>query len=62
MAEELEHGESEPEETEADMKIWKLPFSEAVEMVLTGKITDSLSVMGILKVAFLKSRQFDEFK
>jgi 8-oxo-dGTP pyrophosphatase MutT (NUDIX family) len=54
LAEELEHGEAELEETEADMKVWKLPFSEALQMVLTGKITDSLSVMGILKVARLK--------
>ena len=54
LAEELEYGESELEETEADMKVWKLPFSEALEMVMSGKITDSLSVMGILKVARLK--------
>ena len=54
LAEELEQGEAELEETEADMKVMKLPFSEALDMVLTGKITDSLSVMGILKVARLK--------
>jgi len=55
LAEELEQGEAELEETEADMKVMKLPFSEALDMVLTGKITDSLSVMGILKVARLKN-------
>lgn len=54
LAEDLTHGESDPEETEADMKVWKLPFAEALQMVLEGKITDSLSVMGILKVARLK--------
>lgn len=54
LAEELEHGEAEVEDTEADMKVMKLPISEALDMVLTGKITDSLSVMGILKVARLK--------
>ena len=54
LAEELEHGDSDLEETEADMKIWKLSFSEVLDMVMTGKITDSLSVMGILKVARLK--------
>ncbi len=54
LAEDLEQGETELEETEADMKVWKLPFAEALEMVMTGKITDSLSVMGILKVALLK--------
>jgi 8-oxo-dGTP pyrophosphatase MutT (NUDIX family) len=54
LAEELKEGKNEPEETEADMKVWKLPFSEALEMVLAGKITDGLSVMGILKVARMK--------
>ncbi len=54
LAEELEHGEAELEETEADMKVWKLPFREALDMVMAGKITDSLSVMGILKVARIK--------
>ncbi len=54
LAEGLVHGESELEETEADIKVWKLPFIEVLEMVMTGKITDSLSVMGILKVARLK--------
>jgi 8-oxo-dGTP pyrophosphatase MutT (NUDIX family) len=54
LAEDLNHGESELEETEADMKVWKLPFTDALTMVIEGKITDSLSVMGILKVARLK--------
>jgi 8-oxo-dGTP pyrophosphatase MutT (NUDIX family) len=51
LAEVLTHGQVELEDTEADMKVWKLPFKEALQMVLEGKITDSLSVMGILKVA-----------
>ncbi len=50
LAESLEEGAKEPEDTEADMKVWKLPFKEALKMVLDGHITDSLSVMGILKV------------
>ena len=54
LAEEITHGEADLEETEADMKVWKLPFTEALEMVMSGKITDSLSVMGILKAARLK--------
>jgi 8-oxo-dGTP pyrophosphatase MutT (NUDIX family) len=54
LAEELLQGENELEETEADLKVWKLPFSEALQMALDGKITDSLSVMGILKVARMK--------
>lgn len=54
LAEGLTEGEKELEETEADMKVWKLPFAHALQLVLDGKITDSLSVTGILKVAFMK--------
>ncbi len=53
FAEDLIEGEPELEETEADMKVRKLPFNEALQMVIDGEITDSLSVMGILKVARL---------
>jgi len=51
LAEKLTQGAHHRDETEADMKVWKLPFSDAIRMVLDGKITDSLSVMGILRVA-----------
>lgn len=54
LAEDLTQHENELEDTEADMKVWKLPFLEALRMVLEGKITDSLTVMGILKVARIK--------
>ena len=51
LAEELTHGENELEETEADLKVWKLPLKQAVEMVVNGKITDSISMAGLLMVA-----------
>ncbi|HCW09138.1 MAG TPA: DNA mismatch repair protein MutT [Cytophagales bacterium] len=51
LAEGLTEENHQREATEADMKVWKLPFAEALEMVLSGKITDGLSVMGILKAA-----------
>jgi 8-oxo-dGTP pyrophosphatase MutT (NUDIX family) len=54
LAEGLSFGNREAEETEADMKVMKVRFQEAITMVMEGKITDSLSVMGILKIAFLK--------
>lgn len=54
LAEDLRAGEIHREETEADMKVWKLPFADALRMVMEGEITDSLSVMAILKVARLK--------
>lgn len=54
MAENLTEGENALEETEADLKVWKLPLKEAVNMIHEGKITDSLSVMGLLMAARLK--------
>lgn len=52
LAQELELTESEPEDTE-DLQVKKLPFSEAFEMVMDGRITDSLSMAAILKVKWL---------
>lgn len=49
LAQELEEGEPDFDETE-DLKIWKLPFEEAFQYVIENKITDSISVAGILKV------------
>jgi 8-oxo-dGTP pyrophosphatase MutT (NUDIX family) len=54
LAEELTEGESELEETEADLETKMIPFAEAVRMVMENEITDSMSVAGILKVARLK--------
>ncbi len=54
LAEDLTQGTSALEETEADMQVRKVPFTEALRMVLAGEITDSMSVMGILKVARMK--------
>jgi len=48
----LTEGESEPEETE-QLRIRKLPFKEAYQMVLLGEITDSISVAAILKTKIL---------
>ena len=52
LARDLEQGESDPEETE-DLKIRKIPFEEAYNMVLSGEITDSISVVAILKVKLM---------
>jgi 8-oxo-dGDP phosphatase len=48
LAEDLVAGETEFEETE-DLKIKKVPFTEAVRMVMDNQITDCISVAGILK-------------
>jgi len=55
LAEGLTQGNSELEETEADLKAWKLPLKEALQMVIDGKITDSLTVMGLMAVARIKN-------
>lgn len=54
MAEDLAEGEKSPEETEADMRIWKLPLRDAIQMAIDGKITDSISVMALLMAGRLK--------
>ena len=54
LAEDLGHGASELEETEADLQVKKLPLKEALEMVLGQEITDSMSMIGILLAARLK--------
>jgi 8-oxo-dGTP pyrophosphatase MutT (NUDIX family) len=54
LAEDLEAGESQLEDTEADLRVWKLPLKDAIEMVTNGEITDSMSVIGLLTLARLK--------
>lgn len=48
----LTQGLAEPEETE-DLKIKKIPLSEAINMVLSGEITDSMSVAALLKIKII---------
>ncbi|MEP2773470.1 MAG: NUDIX hydrolase [Fulvivirga sp.] len=51
LAKNLHQGENNLEETESDLKVLKLPLADAVQMVMEGEITDSMSVAGLLKVA-----------
>lgn len=50
LAEGLTEGETEFEETEV-LQVRKLPFSDLVQMVMMGQITDGISIAGILKAA-----------
>ncbi|MBO3700013.1 NUDIX hydrolase [Roseivirga sp. E12] len=50
LAKELIQGETEFDDTE-DIVVKKMPFKEALDWVLDGRITDSLSVGGILRYA-----------
>ena len=52
IAEDLTQGEMEWDETE-ELKIMKIPFSEAFQMVMKNKITDSLSIAGILMTGMI---------
>ncbi|MEZ4993381.1 MAG: NUDIX hydrolase [Saprospiraceae bacterium] len=52
LARELSFGTAQPEETE-QLEVRKLSLREAVDMVLRGEITDSLSVMGLLRVQLM---------
>ncbi|MEV7396487.1 NUDIX hydrolase [Aeromicrobium sp. NPDC092404] len=47
---------TEREAEEADMAQWWVPFDEAVDAVLAGRITDSLTVAGILAAQVLRTR------
>lgn len=50
IAEDLTQGEMDWDETE-ELQVKKLPLRKALEMVMENKITDSLSMVGILKAA-----------
>ena len=52
LAQDLEYVSAEPEETE-DLQIKKVPFKTVYEMVMNGVITDSLSMVAILKTKIL---------
>ena len=55
VAQDLIAGESEHEDTE-QLIVQKMPFSQAVQWVMEGKITDSISVAAILKWEYLQSK------
>lgn len=50
LARGLTQGQAAPEDSE-DLKVKKLPLQEAIEMALSGKITDAFSVAMLLKAA-----------
>jgi ADP-ribose pyrophosphatase len=52
LAQNLQQFEAEPEDTE-DLQVKKLPFEEVYNMVMRGEITDSLSMVAILKTKIL---------
>ena len=57
----LTAGEAEPEETE-DIKVLRITFDEALDMVLDGRITDSMTVAAIFRVKIMLDRGEIELK
>lgn len=55
VAKDLTFGEANPEDTE-ELLVRKVPFDEAVEMVMRGEITDGLAIAALLKVKVLRDR------
>jgi 8-oxo-dGTP pyrophosphatase MutT (NUDIX family) len=53
IARDLIDGEQQLEHTEADLEVLRLPFAEAVQWVMEGKITDVISCAGLLKAQAL---------
>jgi 8-oxo-dGTP pyrophosphatase MutT (NUDIX family) len=53
IAEDLEAGDTDFDETEK-LEVRKLPFDDALAMVMSGEITDALSVAALLKAARLR--------
>jgi len=56
LATELESGPAMPDEAE-QLQVMKLPFEEAVQWAQTGKISDSISLVAIFKLALLRQNQ-----
>lgn len=52
LAQDISIGEAEPEPDE-ELQLVKIPFEEVYQLVLDGKITDSLTVTAVLKVKLL---------
>ena len=52
LAHDLQQFEAEPEDTE-QLIIHKLPFEDAYQMVCKGEITDSMTVVAVLKVRLM---------
>ena len=51
LAEDLTFGEAEPDGTE-EIAVRRLPFQEAVQMALSGEISDALAIIGLLRADY----------
>ena len=58
LATEFEQGESAPDDTE-ELQLKRVPLEEAVQMAMSGEITDALSVVALLMVAREQASQIE---
>ena len=56
LAENIRQGKAQPDHTEV-LKVKKLPFMQAWEMVLNGEIKDALAVIGLMRVYYYLHQQ-----
>lgn len=49
LARGLVQGKSNPESTEGDLRTQRIPFQQAVQMALDGRLTDAITVVGLLR-------------
>lgn len=56
LAQDLQLSVAHPDDNE-ELVCKKIPFAKALEMVMAGEITDSISIMAILKVEYLLNNQ-----
>lgn len=54
LAEQLSFGDNALEETEADLKMRKIPLRDAIAMVDSGEIADCMTMLGLMKMARLR--------
>ncbi len=54
VATDLTQGEPQPDDTE-DLQIQRIPVDDAINMVLSGEINDSFSVMAFQRLALMRS-------
>lgn len=51
LARGLTEGANQLDSTEGDMKVKRVPFTEALEMALDGRLTDAISVVALVRAA-----------
>jgi len=57
LARNLEPGTATPESTESDMRSTRVPFVQAVEMALDGRLTDAITVVALLRARHFLERE-----